>query len=92
MNAADEKQVKEAQELQRAARELELNDLRQIAATPEGKRFFKRMFDRGDMEVECFTGNSMTFYNLGVRSVTLRHWNDLKEADKAAFIEIITGG
>lgn len=92
MNAADDKQVKEAKDLQRAERERELNDLRQILATPEGKRFFKRMFNMGHMEQEPFTGNSSTFYNLGMRQFAMKYWNDVKEADRAAFIEIITGG
>lgn len=92
MNAADENQVKEARESQRAERERELNDLRFILSTPEGIRFFRRMFNLGHMEQEPFTGNSSTFYNLGMRQFALKYWNDVKEADRASFIKIITGG
>lgn len=76
----------------RLERERELNDVRLILQTPEGKRFFRRMFNNGHMELEAFTGNSGTFYNLGVRAATQKHWNDVKEADPAAFVKIITGG
>ena len=74
-------------------REREINDLRLILKTNEGKRFFRRMFASGKIEsTAVFTGNSGTFYNLGLRDVVLKHWNDVKEADSAAFVEIITGG
>ncbi len=93
MNAADEKQVKDAQEKQRAERELELNDLRFLLSTPEGVRFFRRMFKFNHMEAaDLFTGNSQTFFNLGERQFALKYWNDVKAADMKAFVEIITGG
>lgn len=92
MNAADDAKVKDRQDELKLERERELNDLRLILQTPEGKRFFGRMFKLGHMEQEPFTGNSSTFYNLGMRQFALKYWNDVKEADRAAFVEIITGG
>ena len=84
--------MSDQEKLLKLERERELNDLRLILKTPEGKRFFKRMFNNGHMELEAFTGNSGTFYNLGIRAATLKHWNDVKEADPVAFVEILTGG
>lgn len=92
MNAADAsvKQRKTDLELER---ERELNDLRLILQTPEGKRFFQRMFLYNHIEAaDLFTGNSQTFFNLGERQFALKYWKDVKETDVAAFLEIITGG
>lgn len=92
MNASDEKEVRSNRDLARVERERELNDLRLIAATPEGRRFFRRMFGMGHIEQDVFTGNSATFYNLGMRQFALKYWNDLKEADLDAFTAVITEG
>lgn len=93
MNAADEKQVKDAKDLHQVERERELNDLRFLLSLPEGIRFFQRMFKYNHMEAaDLFTGNSQTFFNLGERQFALKYWKDVKEADRAAFVEIITGG
>jgi len=92
VNAADDKQVAERDVQLKLDRENELNDLRFLLSTPEGKRFFGRMFKMGHMEHEPFTGNSSTFYNLGMRQFALKYWNDVKAANTKAFVEIITGG
>ena len=92
MNAADQEQVESARVQAKNRRDMELNDLRVILSMPEGKRFFRRMFSMGHMENEPFTGNSATFYNLGMRQFALKYWNDVKEADVAAFVNIITEG
>lgn len=92
MNAADPKQVQDAKNWAKNRRDQELNDLRAIVATNEGRRFFKRMFALGHMEDDPFTGNSVTYFNLGLRKFALKYWNDVKEADVAAFVKIITEG
>ena len=91
MNARDKEQVEKARVLAKHNRDQELNDLRVILQSPAGIRFFRRMFDLGHMESDPYTGNSATFYNLGLQKFAKKYWNDVKEADVAAFVEIIKG-
>ena len=91
MNAADPKQTESARIAAQHRRDCELNDLRVILQSPAGIRFFRRMFDLGHMESDPYTGNSATFYNLGLQKFAKKYWNDVKEADVAAFVEIIKG-
>jgi len=67
----------EQQEIQRRN---ELNDIRKIAATQEGKRFFRRLFAEGRIMSTTFTGNSTGFYLEGHRKLALVFLGDLVEA------------
>jgi hypothetical protein len=59
----------------------ELTDIRKIAGTPEGKRFFERLLIKGRIMHPNFTGNSTTFYLEGHRNLALMFFSDLIEAD-----------
>jgi len=68
----------------------ELHDVACILDLPAGMRFFRDMFVLGHVESPCFTGNSNTFYNLGLRDFALKYWKLVKRANPKAFAAIIT--
>ncbi len=88
-NAASEQQVKKAEEAARLERVQELEDIKTLLAVPSGKRFFKRFFDKSMLMHSCMTGNSMTFFNLGVRNVALWVFADICEASPDKIAEVM---
>ena len=58
----------------------ELEDVRRIATTQEGKNFFKRLFAEGRLFHTTFTGNSTGFYLEGQRKLALFVFNELLAA------------
>jgi len=79
-NVADEAAIQKQAEEQRLLREQELNDIKALAATPQGLRFFKRLMKIGKVFSTTFTGNSQTFFLEGHRNFALLIFNDLAEA------------
>lgn len=65
---------------QRAAREQELEDLKFVMASPQGRRFIKRFLDDGHVFHPCYTGNSETFYREGKREFALKYFNDVLQS------------
>jgi hypothetical protein len=58
--------------------------------TPGGKNWIRNIADSSMiMSEQVFTGNSHTFYNLGMRSIGLSILRDAKDADPDAYAEII---
>ena len=71
----------EVQEKVKEARERELNDLRKIISTEEGKNFFCRLLTRGRIYTTTFTGNSQGMFNEGERNLALWVLGELTETE-----------
>jgi hypothetical protein len=88
-NAADEAQVKESVKRQKSFRDRELNDVRHVMSSKEGRRFFCRYQKLCRVHEVSFTGNNTTFFQEGERSVGLRMLADLNEAAPELYIEML---
>lgn len=78
----------DAEDLQKLARQNELNDLRQVMSTKAGRRFIWRQLERGGAFGKSYARDAKdvhTFYLLGRREFTLKLYNDVLEADQLAF-------
>lgn len=65
-------QEQEAADLeQRLAREREVNDLKSVMATPNGRRFVWRLLEKTGLYKSSMTGNSQTFFLEGQRNIGL---------------------
>ena len=74
----DELKMQEA--MAKAQREQELSDICHVMSTVQGRRFVWRILASGRIFHFCFTGNSETFYNEGIRESHLGYYNDVMEA------------
>lgn len=88
-NAADPKQVKKAKQKEATARDIELNDIRTILRSKEGRRFMWRLMGHCGVYKTSFTGNSHTFFNEGQRNIGLFLNAEIGEASPEAMIEMI---
>lgn len=75
----------ETQEERRQRRERELNDLRVVLSTREGRRFVWRLLTIGCLFRTTFTGNSTSFFLEGHRNMALLVLNDIQKVDPANF-------
>jgi hypothetical protein len=85
-NAADEDQVKTRKRKDERLRERELNDLRVVMSSVEGRRFVWRLLEKAGVFRTSFTGNSTTFFNEGMRNMGLMVLGDVHEAAADAYI------
>lgn len=85
-NAADKSQVKKADDREKFTRRRDLLDVRDILATPCGRRFIWRYLSICGVFKLSFTGNSETFFNEGQRNVGLRLMTDVMDADPTAYV------
>jgi hypothetical protein len=88
-NAADESQVKGAEGKGKRKREQELEDIRSVLATRQGRRFFWRTLIMCHVFETSFTGNSQTFFNEGERNIGLKLFADLNESDPEAYLKML---
>lgn len=88
-NAADEKEVRRAQREARERRDRELEDVRALMATDEGRRFMARLLRITRVLHDSFTGNSTTFYNEGRRAVGSTVMADISRADPDGFVRLL---
>lgn len=88
-NAADQEQVAAAKEKQLRGRERELEDVRLVLGTPQGRRLFWRYLEECGVFRTSFTGNSTTFFNEGQRNIGLKIMADINDADPA-FLAVMT--
>ena len=68
----------------------ELSDIREIVATPVGRRFFWRLLSMGGLFRDAFSGDSVNYtnYQLGRQSLSRDFLNELLEAKPSAFQEM----
>lgn len=91
-NAADTEAIKQDNINVKNQRDQELEDIRNILDTPEGRRFFKRFFIEGKMFSTTFTGNSKTFFLEGQRNFALKFFSDICEAAPENIVDVIVEG
>ncbi len=87
-NAADPKAVNEARK--RAARERreELDYLKRILSTKEGRKWLLRLMSLGDILAEPYNPNNTTehtYVNLGAQKITRKLWKDILELSPTDF-------
>ncbi len=75
----------ETQEERRLRREQELNDIRAVLSTREGRRFMWRLLTIGSLFRTTFTGNSTGFFLEGHRNLALMILNDIQKVDPGNF-------
>lgn len=79
---------KKSEQKLKQEREQELNDLRVLLNTPEGKRFIWRYISKCGVFKTSFTGNSTTFYLEGARNIGLSLLAEVMEARPEAYLEM----
>lgn len=80
---------KKLTEAQRRARQNEINDVKRILKTPEGRRYFWKLLSRCGMFRTSFTPNSnLTAFNEGKRDIGLTALLEISEADSSAFAQM----
>lgn len=90
-NAGDEQQVASAIGKERRIRTRELNDVRAVLATEEGRRFIWRLMEQCKVfESVKATDDSTTLYNAGRQDVGHFVMTELVEARPNALIEMMT--
>lgn len=65
-----------------------LADFREVIALPAGRRVLWWILSLSSVFGNCFTGNSVTYFNEGKREVGLRILNMIDDADENAFHEL----
>ncbi len=88
-NAADRSQVKQAEYKQKRSRENELDDVRHVLSTPNGRRFFWRYLSECGVFKTSFDGSSRTYFNEGERNVGLKLMADVNDADPEAYVTML---
>jgi hypothetical protein len=83
-NAADPEQVKEAAIRERHGRELELEDLKGILATPQGRRFVWRLLEEARVFNSVWHNSALIHYNAGKQDFGHLILADVMEASSDA--------
>lgn len=87
-NAADPKAVNEARKKAARERREELDYLKQILSSAEGRRWLLRLMALGDILADPYNpGNSVehTHVNMGVQKITRKLWKDILELSPEDF-------
>lgn len=87
-NAADEQQISNAKQKEKLGRERELNDLKFLLSSEQGRRFVWRYLELCGVFKSSFTGSSETFFLEGQRNIGLKLLADVMEADPESYIKM----
>ncbi len=79
---------KDLQELERKRRERDLNDVRKVLLSPEGRRLIWRLMSYARIFKPSYTGNSETFFNEGRRDVGLLILEEVMAAKPDSFTQM----
>lgn len=85
-NAADESQVKEAKRKELSGRDRELNDVRNILSTREGRRFVWRLLGHCKVFSSVWHASALIHYNAGMQDVGHYILADINDADPALLV------
>jgi hypothetical protein len=88
-NAANPEHVAQAKREAVDIRERELEDVRFVMSSKEGRRFFDRYQRLCHVHETSFTGNNSTFFNEGERNIGVRMLADVNEACPELYIELL---
>lgn len=84
-NASDEGQIKHAKQREKKQRDVELDDVRFILATPQGRRVLWKYMSLCD-RISASDSGSWTYFKEGERNVALRIKTDVVEASPDALL------
>ena len=90
MNAADPEQVKKAGKKDQRTRDRQLDDMRGVMSSLEGRRFMWRWLSECGVFKSSFTGNSQTFFLEGQRNIGLMMLTDINESDPTSYVTMLT--
>ena len=85
-NAADVDQIKKGAKNDKTKRQIEVDDMRVILSTRQGRRFIWRHMSNAGIFQSCFTGNSATFFNEGRRDIGLKILAEVQEASPDSYL------
>lgn len=88
-NTDDVNQVKAAEKKEKYKRDQFDEDMKFLLDTDQGKRVFWDYLGYCKILGECFTGNSETFYNLGMQNVGRKMYADITRANPEAYIQMM---
>jgi hypothetical protein len=84
-----EERQKKLTDAQKRVHQKEIDDVRKILKTPEGRRYLWRMLGECGIFFNSFTPNSnQTAFNEGGRNIGLIILSDINEADPSAFAKM----
>lgn len=90
VNAADETQVEQARKKDKQGRERDLDDLKHVLDTRQGRRFVWRQLVAAGLFRTSYTGSSnQTCFNEGQRNGGLMLLNDIHEAAPEAYLQML---
>lgn len=88
-NAASERQVSEAAFKEKIGKDKELDEIRCVLSTPQGKRFVWRYLEKCGVFKTSFTGSSETFFLEGRRDIGLALLAEVCESSPEAYLEML---
>jgi hypothetical protein len=88
-NAADEQRVEEAAKRERRVRERELNDIRAILSTKEGRRFAWRLMGHCKVFQSVWESSARIHYSSGQQDVGHFVMAEIVAADQNAFLQMM---
>ena len=88
-STTDPKAIEEQLQNQEVKRERELNDLRAVLKTKQGRRVLRRILAQCRVLSSSFTGNSETYFNEGKRAVGIFIYQEIHEADIKALWDVL---
>lgn len=87
-NAASKKQVDLAGGRERSLRERELNEMRVILASPEGRRFLWRLMGRCRVFNSIYEQSSRIYFNSGQQDIGFYLLAEIDQADPEMFLKM----
>lgn len=89
-NAADKQQVSKGKQKEKIQRTMQLNEVRSIMATKEGRSFFHRYLVKAGVFEQSFTGdNNWTNFNEGKRSIGNMLLAEITEASPEHYLKMM---
>ena len=88
-NASDQMQIKSAREKEKFGRDLELQDMKFLLSTVQGRRTLWRYLTDCGVYQSSFRTSSEIYYLEGQRSIGLKILVDINDADSEAYIKMM---
>jgi len=87
-NAANKKEVEQANREEKFSHKQQMADIRLILETEQGRRFIWKYLSKCGVFRSSFTGNSNTFFREGERNIGLQLMEEVMAADADAYIKM----
>lgn len=88
-NGADDRQVQDGGRREKSIRERELEDVRAILASPQGRRFMWRYLAICGVFRSSWTPSAEIHFNEGRRDIGLHLLADVNDADPEAYVRMM---